>query len=731
MKHNKNEKSTPRKHDAAAKQMDTAADPIRLEPRVQEDENGFPKLPPPSLHRLIAAIMQWIEQICFERGQQIDDKLRKAWKSFTQLAVEGENLGLPIICAALAGMGKTTWMLAFILALCEFEVNGYGDEAMEQFLRGGVVFVVQRIETLQRFAEEIEKYFPGRRNLIACIRSFSAEDRLTGACRNTEVTDYRDCHPATCPYAAECEIVNSAKQGESSLIVGITQERFYIYRRASEDWLQQHMLLREDEGKTYSRRFLFFDERFDMHDISSMNVDCFCKTESAIDDLVPRRILTDRSASYFENKFHQTIRRPFMRLRTQQQFPTGKDKPFGFCTLREESETVDGYQEFSEALERFRVKNALPKEGQECLRTVEALRSGDCLFVRTNGFRISRIDHPPLTYNGVQTVIFDATAGIDGDYVGLYDERANPFPKRDCAHLTFHVFTNRACNVSKNALAKHSHAEGMSRMVGEIVEKLEGSTYICTNKKFSKTLFRGQLPKGVAEYNGGLPYYGATNGSNDFRECTNVILLGWPRLTPDEFFVRGYASREKEFRDEINELLALMETETKLPREPLRQLKCLEEYTARYITARVEQEIYRCKLREYGSKDAIKVFLFCPDPRVMDLLITRFPGCKVVRHNEVPDCLAVAHGRSRTYGGSPTHFARLAEFFEESWDGTPIAAAVLRDDVLEIPKNAWDDLVKTGKFQMLLARNGVRRIGRGRNVKFIRAQDTGAHDQSA
>ena len=157
-------------------------------------------------------------------------------------------------------------------------------------------------------------------------------------------------------------------------------------------------------------------------------------------------------------------------------------------------------------------------------------------------------------------------------------------------------------------------------------------------------------------------------------------------------------------------------------RDGLRCLPQVSEYECRHLAARLEQEIYRCALRNPDCESDIHVFLFCPPERVWELLRQRFWGCKVEEYEDLPDCVEAVCARAGIYGGHPTAYAKLAELLE-AWDGVEVKVSALKKR-LGITDSAWKELIKGEKAKALLARHGVERRGRGPNaVYYVKHHD--------
>ena len=311
-----------------------------------------------------------------------------------------------------------------------------------------------------------------------------------------------------------------------------------------------------------------------------------------------------------------------------------------------------------------------------------------------------------------QVIIFDATAETDADYrnrPGLQFLKSTPALHME--QVKFHIFDNKRLNVSRQAFQKSWVKEGLADLVLELLPQYPGQTFLCTYQTLGEYFARElEQAKHIIPFMKGkeppaVPYFGGTNGSNDFNSCSNVILLGYPRLSPSTYLARTYAVWPEE---------VLRELERIDRKDTLRSLPILSEYESCHLTARLEQEIYRCALRNQVCKGPINIFLFYPPKRVLALLSQRFPGCRLQKQTELPACIEKRREGSRRYHGAPTAYAKLKQFLD-TWDGSPIRTTELRMQ-LEISASAWKELRKQEKTRTLLNTYGVVQSGRGANT---------------
>jgi len=292
--------------------------------------------------------------------------------------------------------------------------------------------------------------------------------------------------------------------------------------------------------------------------------------------------------------------------------------------------------------------------------------------------------------------------------------------------ITFHIYEHPDLNVSRNALQKSWKLPAFAELIGEILNKYPAKTFLCTYQDIAGHLPEllsldviGKLVRMPNRENFQLPYFGGTNGANDFNDCHNVIMLGYPRLSPQDYLFKAYSAYGKHgFKKEISDLSDELCLRERIPKDILRQLPMLIDYENRHLAARLEQEIYRCAIRNPTCDENINIFLFAPPKQILELLIPRFKGCKVHHLKELPQCVEDIKDSTRIYAGEPTAFNKFKEFIE-TWDGNPVKPAEVQVK-LGISKSAWKEIRKKASFKSLLAQNNVIETGRGVNARFER-----------
>ncbi|MPN11483.1 hypothetical protein SDC9_158786 [bioreactor metagenome] len=152
----------------------------------------------------------------------------------------------------------------------------------------------------------------------------------------------------------------------------------------------------------------------------------------------------------------------------------------------------------------------------------------------------------------------------------------------------------------------------------------------------------------------------------------------------------------------------------------IRNLPSVREYIAHHLAARLEQEIFRCAIRNPLCHEKITVSLFAPPVDVLDILVDRFQA-KVVYDEKVPDCIQKRKALAQNYENGLTAFSRLAKFLQ-NWEGNSTRTAELRDQ-LQISPAVWKDLMQDERVRDMFEEYGVHRSGRGGSAKLEKEGD--------
>ena len=711
--------STPNRPIAGSEAPNPPTASDLLKPRCPDSTQGFEALTSFQVERLTGLVMENLEDLCRERSVVLNTKY---WRKITQEILASDSRE-SLIIPARAGSGKSTWILAFLRAfarLCQ------KDPRLDRALVG-ITVVVQKVEPLNQLVEEINKKYS---TAMVALQGWNPSGSKRGFCANPEVIHYDQCRRYACPYSEHCRLLSFQQQAPYVPVVGLTQERFLLLREAGAlDKILRRTFL--SDQVTLPRRFLIFDEKITMAQTSTLNKPVIDQASTEIERLIRQGDLSDSQARSLQMQLSICIDMPFQRLRKEAEQSQTQDHPapfMGWCTLEDDPQRREQYNTFRRWVCSRR---GIPRIAalNQVFSVMDLLYEGvSCPFCRSDGFTILRAIPPQLGWDGCQTILFDATAPVDEDYAGLTNCRfLDDVPREEGGSVTLTVYRSPSMGVSKSALQGSSwKLTAFTRLAEQLVREAKGPVFLCSYQihaeflaeQFSRRLQPEDFDK-LYRMSGRnvptLPYFNGTNGSNDFHQATTVILLGYPRLDPVSYLTSACAAYgEETVRRQWEEA----EASSGRPIQPT-ALPLVQRYIAHHLAARLEQEIYRCAIRNPGNKKPVTIYLFCPPEEVLAILESRLPSpsCRV-EITEVPAIFAEERDARRQYKGKPTSRARFLAFLED-WDGAFISTAELRE-TLEISSAVWKDLLKDPHIQDMFRQRGIDVRGRGSSAGLCR-----------
>lgn len=692
--------------------------PFQLQPILPAECDGNVPLGDALIAQLTGRVMRYLHQLCDERGARLDFQY---WKNITHRILSLHDSGTLSVVPSQAGSGKSTWILAFILAVSESLLGA--SELLATL--GGILLVVQKVEDLENFVELVRDHFPDSPvPLMVAMQSYSPTARERGLCINPQVQDFRDCSTKSCPYAEECPLLSMMSNARNAPILGMTQARYNILRANG----TLPLYLDGGEGSV-SRRFLLYDEKPDLFPAAIMSIPIINKASSEIE---AADYLSDRTKASLQASLSYVIRRPVNALRrdTQQHHDSmQRDPPYGLCPTIVSEEDYRRFVDFRRMCEE-RLTHNTPNL-RACLDVMARLYNGKALFDKRNSFSITAPTKETIRFDHTLQIVFDATARVDGDYLHLLNAELLPSsPVRSMSHVTLHVYSGGAVNLSKQAFKnKPWLVDGLCDLVAGIIAHYPAPTFLCTYKEQSRPIYKA-LPDDVkprlalmphASEDAPLPYFGGTNGSNAFKHCRNVILLGYPRHTPSDYLRQTFlAWRSAGFLEELQAGSDAMAEQDIHGKHRQIALPSVIEYESRHLASRYIQEIFRCAIRNGEQTDDIHIFLFAPPPAVLALVKSQLPDCVTVEE-PLPEEFLRKQTASRSYLGKPTARVKFFEFLTQ-WDGKPLSITQLRAQ-LGISPEAWSSLREAEGFNTLCRNSGIIFTGRGKNAKMTPMSD--------
>ncbi len=701
--------------------------PERLCPTLPNPNRGFQALSDYLIQKITKRIMKHMSRLCRERGAELD---LDYWEYCTRKILGQHSTKEAIIIPAPAGSGKSTWIEAFNQAMVEL----FCDEPDLSDNLIGITVVLQKVEDLNRLAEVLNEGTEEDRPNMVALQALTESGKRMGFCMNQDVKSFEDCNPSTCSFSNRCRILKFREQALTAPIVGLTQERFLMLRDSG--YLSSVLYRIGKDGRPYPRRYLIFDEKFQMAPTQVLDKNVIDEASKELTRLIEKKGVSDQQVRYYQQQLDYQINRPYQHLRSKLRLEMNyrmEDIQVGYCDMKDvESMERIKYEAFRDSvLERN--KKFATKNLRIAFAVMDELYAGKpCLFSKVNGFAIASIQPPVVQYGQCQSLIFDATAEVDQDYAMLdHVQWLKQMPKRKACNINLNIYTHRNLSVSKSAMNAPWKIPMLSQLAADLISGTKGDVFLCTYQKQAETMkdtLQGQMSlddfKRVllmeSKRRSVLPYLGGTNGSNLFHNAETVIMLGFPRLNPRDYLIHTAAAYGS---DCLYDVLEKLPPERLVSKDlsVLYSIPAVQTYIAHHLAARLEQEIFRCALRNPGFDGTISIYLFCPPLDVLELLSQRLPGNVILTyHNDLPGHAELCKSRTRQYEGGPTLLARLELFFQK-WDGQPVRSTEIREH-LGASLDTWKDLTKDKRFILLLQEYHIERHGRGRNCTYVLVQ---------
>ena len=114
---------------------------------------------------------------------------------------------------------------------------------------------------------------------------------------------------------------------------------------------------------------------------------------------------------------------------------------------------------------------------------------------------------------------------------------------RHMEKLCLHVYTTADMNVSRLAMRKSWKLPGFCALTEDILRRYEGKMFLTTYKDLAAEIPKLLDPQALSRLlldGETCPYFGGTNGSNEFNTASLVMLLGYPRLSPQTYLERAF-----------------------------------------------------------------------------------------------------------------------------------------------------------------------------------------------
>lgn len=269
----------------------------------------------------------------------------------------------------------------------------------------------------------------------------------------------------------------------------------------------------------------------------------------------------------------------------------------------------------------------------------------------------------------------DGTANDDPEY--LTDEFfiMQPIDNPDYSHVTFYICDSYS--LSKTALRNSPEAiERIAEMVKRIISEHKTKILVTIHLDYKDKL-EFYLRKEIKQEKVLLKHYDGGRGSNEYQDADIGVFLGV--MFKGDLHYSSIA--QAVIGDEIG-------IELKIDTKPTKEgLQFIDDLVNEYKTAdqaiTLIQETNR--LRASKKKNPIDIYLFSPDPALVEQVTKAYPGCKIKQFEPIEKLT-----------GKPDKASDLINFFKEMPEGIPFKRSEIYKR-LDIPKSTFSDTMKNDR----------------------------------
>ena len=121
MKTSKKKKRLHKNQSSVAKEKNNSEKKLLTSKPVMMDQTDFIAFNKKDASRIAGCVMKWLNKLYESCGAVLSDQYRSFWRKFTEDFLKERNNHTAWVCGARAGSGKTMWLTAFALALCDLK----------------------------------------------------------------------------------------------------------------------------------------------------------------------------------------------------------------------------------------------------------------------------------------------------------------------------------------------------------------------------------------------------------------------------------------------------------------------------------------------------------------------------------------------------------------------------------------------------------------------------------
>lgn len=618
------------------------------------------------------------------------------------------------IIPAKAGFGKSSYIYSFLSTLCKHIHSG----SCSKFSKQGVIIVTDKIEALRQLEKDIykdqgfyskEKYNTKYTYILEAWNKNSAKD---GICKNIAIESYEYgmCSPSECPYYDKCKMSYQKKQQVFSPILLMTNARLKQYQDRIDDyktWIDR-------DKNEQVRDIVIIDEKPIIIDNYRIDTQLFSTLKKTVEETKTNGTDAITTKEHLLNEIHR-VENEFLMLRNE----VSEFRNCICCGTKEKVFT----DEFNE-----RWKSIIGFKNSDLLNAVEKMFVQGALWCNSDIPYFKTLGIKNFHYAGFKTYIFDATAELDPDYEDERFQFLNIEDYKNYENITFHIFKAKEMNMSRSALDIKKNPWKNLAVAEWINNKFTDKTYVVTYKANAKIISQNLKNLGTlifldkGEEKSVIPHFGDTKGSNEFKDAKNMVQIGWNRSPSDEYLAQCL-SRNTTFEKLMEYKEDKAERTAKIFENKNGRFKEYDEaniYMWRKMAVEFEQEVFRTCVRDFSADNAVDIYIFKPDGKVIDLIQQRFKKCTIKSDYHVPEEFQQEKILGRqTSDGNDNKIQAFIKWLKSEWDGTKTSLKDIKNK-FEISDNYWEKLIKNPVVKDIKLKRNIKtkREGKGSNQTY-------------
>lgn len=554
------------------------------------------------------------------RNGSISDSHAKDIGRISRLFAYPGQYGKTVVISGQPGIAKTTLLKA------------YCKKSIEKDPEAGIILVYRTKQDMY----ENERYLNGLtdidghpvpnleglsyKRIAFVMQSWSAEASI---CLNRKMRKYGRwfpgmCSKENCNYRNDCTLTKQYSIQKYYPVVIMTHERLLMDSEDNGKFFETYGTWEDEEGKIHRRRVVIIDEKPDL--IRETLIDNYSITR--ITEMI-KEVVEDREI--LEGEDYQSyvcltyrIKEAIQAIANQRQNDSQQRVEFSYGDLVPFPERLKSFVRKHVGVEEYKLLVNIEymfKAGYAYVYTHFGKKEGDDWQIGTSRFMTMDI-------RDMNVFILDGTADISPDYADK-----SRYARYDCSEIR--SYENWTVKWVKTRISKQKLTSDKSR---EINEKLARMVKVKMNPTYKKRILvvtlkdnRDKLDSLIHSEPGNsnvvVQYDGNLIGTNDYKDFTCIAFASRIELPPVLYLAKASLINGVHLTDTVAETFQYHRRDYYC-NESVEAIKLLS------IAENTVQGILRID-RDPNSREKVEVWLFDPNPLLVEVLQSKLQGCKV------------------------------------------------------------------------------------------------------